>query len=66
MESRGNDEPNKREAKVETRQIAQFKEKSSSHNAMPAAMWSNRQKTWEKPHTQDLEIDTWAWEFIYI
>jgi len=38
MESRGNDEPNKREAKVETRQIAQFKEKSSSHNAMPAAM----------------------------
>lgn len=26
MESRGNDEPNKREAKVETRRIAQFKE----------------------------------------
>jgi len=65
LETREN-KPNKREAKVEIRQIAQFKEregKTSGDNAMPCEAIDIRP---EKSRTQDLEIETWAWESIYL
>jgi len=56
LETREN-KPNKREAKVEIRQIAQFKEREACEaiDIRP-----------EKSRTQDLEIETWAWESIYL
>lgn len=48
----------------ETRQIAQSKRGKTINNAMPCeATESDRDL---RKATQDLQIDTWAWESIYI